>query len=120
MGHLSMRHYTAMFDDCCQHALYALSASKNGDDELGWVAGKLTINFLTEVMAGARLLLRPKILRIGKTSLTLSIGMRDANSDQLRAEAEFVSVLFDLKIRKSVELGGEISQRASIFPFHSV
>ncbi|MBK8007018.1 MAG: hypothetical protein IPK23_00010 [Rhizobiales bacterium] len=102
------------------HALYALSASKNGDDELGWVAGKPTINFLTEVMAGARLLLRPKILRIGKTSLTLSIGMRDANSDQLRAEAEFVSVLFDLKIRKSVELGGEISQRASIFPFHSV
>lgn len=102
MGHMNVRHYTGLFDDCCWHVLTFLMPP--GESEAGWVAATMTIEFLHEVAPRTMLVLNPTIVRIGSKSVSTRIDMCDASTGARYATANFVSVLFDLKARTSLVL----------------
>lgn len=102
MGHMNVRHYTGLFDDCCWHVLTFLMPP--GESEAGWVAATMTIEFLHEVAPRSMLVLNPTIVRIGSKSVSTRIEMCDASTETHYATANFVSVLFDLKARASLIL----------------
>lgn len=109
MGHMNVRHYTGLFDDCCWHVLTFLMHS---EESVGWVAATMTIEFLHEVTPRTTLVLYPTIVRIGSKSVSTQIDMRDASTDIHYATANFVSVLFDLKARTSLILPEDVRIRA--------
>ena len=111
MGHLNVRHYTGLFDDCCWHVLTFLLPSE--DSGTGWVAATMSIEFMREVAPRTMLVLNPSIVRIGSKSVSTLIAMRDASNGTQYATANFVSVLFDLKTRTSLALPEDVRARAS-------
>jgi acyl-CoA thioester hydrolase len=111
MGHLNVRHYTGLFDDCCWHVLTFLLPSVDGG--IGWVAATMSIEFVREVAPRTMLVLNPSIVRIGSKSVSTRIEMRDAATGAHYATASFVSVLFDLEARTSLALPEDIRARAS-------
>lgn len=111
MGHMNVRHYTGLFDDCCWHVLTFLMPP--GKSEAGWAAATMTIDFLYEVAPRTMLVLNPTIVRIGSKSVSTRIDMRDASTGSHYATANFVSVLFDLKARRSLILPDDVRFRAS-------
>jgi acyl-CoA thioester hydrolase len=112
MGHMNVRHYTAMFDDCCWHVLAFLLPPAAGDAGTGWVAAKMTIEFVREITPRTNLILHPSIVRIGSKSISTRIEMRDASSNAHYATSDFVSVLFDLRERTSLALPDDLRARA--------
>lgn len=114
MGHMNVRHYTGLFDDCAWHVLGYLLAADKRDAATGWVAATMTMTFLREIVAGSMLILNPKVVRIGSKSVTTRIEMRDAASDVHYATGEFVSVLFDLTARASLALPDKVGERARL------
>lgn len=111
MGHMNVRHYTGLYDDCCWHVLTFIMPS--GESDAGWVAGTMTIEFLREVAPRAMLVLNPTVVRIGSKSISTRIEMRDASTGIHYSTGNFVSVLFDLKARTSLVLPDDVRSRAS-------
>lgn len=111
IGHLNVRHYAGLFDDCCWHVLTFLLPSE--DSGIGWVAASMSIEFMREVAPRTMLVLSPSIVRIGSKSVSTLIAMRDASNGTTYATANFVSVLFDLKARTSLALPEGFHARAS-------
>lgn len=110
MGHMNVRHYTGLFDDCCWHVLTFLMPP--GESEAGWAAATMTIEFRREVAPRTMLVLNPTIMRIGSKSVSTRIDMCDASTGSHYASAYFVSVLFDLKARTSLILPDNVRLRA--------
>jgi acyl-CoA thioester hydrolase len=113
MGHMNVRHYTGLFDDCAWHVLGFLLPSNKSDAATGWVAATMTMTFLKEVVPGTMLILDPRVVRIGSKSISMRIEMRDAASDVHYATGEFVSVLFNLTARISLALPEHVRGRAA-------
>jgi acyl-CoA thioester hydrolase len=112
MGHMNVRHYTGLFDDCAWHVLGFLLPSNKSDAATGWVVATMTMTFLKEVVPGTMLILDPRVVRIGSKSISMRIEMRDAASGVHYATGEFVSVLFNLRTRTSLALPEEVLGRA--------
>jgi acyl-CoA thioester hydrolase len=113
MGHMNVRHYTGLFDDCAWHVLGFMLPSDKSDAATGWVAATMTMTFLQEVVQGTMLILNPKVMRIGSKSVSIRIEMRDAAKGVHYATGEFVSVLFNLTTRTSLALPEEVRGRAA-------
>jgi acyl-CoA thioester hydrolase len=113
MGHMNVRHYTGLFDDCAWHVLGFLLPSNKSDAATGWVVATMTMTFLKEVVPGTMLILDPRVVRIGSKSISMRIEMRDAASDVHYATGEFVSVLFNLTARISLALTEHVRGRAA-------
>ncbi|HEX2529142.1 MAG TPA: thioesterase family protein [Geminicoccus sp.] len=115
MGHLNVRHYSAMFDDAAFQFLGMLAPpgwlAASG---LGWADVKLTIEFVQEVQAGTCLVVRSRLVRIGGKSFTYRHEMRDAETGAIHATCGTVTVLFDLKQRKAVPIEGDLRERAAL------
>lgn len=113
MGHLNVRHYSAMFDDAAFQLLGMVAAPTwLAASGLGWADVKLSIEFVHEVQAGSCLIVRSRMERIGGKSLTYRHELRDAQGDTLHATCETVTVLFDLKQRKAATIEDELRLRA--------
>ena len=110
MGHMNVRHYTGLYDDCCWHVLTFIMPPEQSD--AGWAVATMTIDFLREVAPRTTLLLNPTVVRIGSKSISTRIEMRDASTGVHYSTANFVSVLFDLKTRTSLALPEDVRGRA--------
>jgi acyl-CoA thioester hydrolase len=113
MGHMNVRHYTGLFDDCVWHVLGFLLPQTQSGAGTGWVAATMTMTFVQEVAPRTMLILLPNVMRIGSKSIASRVEMRDATSDVHYATGEFVSVLFDLKSRTSCALTADVRSRAA-------
>jgi acyl-CoA thioester hydrolase len=113
MGHLNVRYYTGLFDDCAWHVLGFLLPSDKSDASPGWVAATMTMTFVREVAPRAMLVLNPAVVRIGSKSVSTRIEMCDAASGVHYATGEFVSVLFNLRTRTSLALPEDVRGRAA-------
>ena len=113
MGHMNVRHYTGLFDDCAWHVLGFLLPPDKSDAATGWVAATMTMTFLQEVAPRTMLILCPAVVRIGSKSVSTRIEMRDASSGVHYATGEFVSVLFNLTTRTSLGLPENLRGRAA-------
>jgi len=110
MGHLTTRHYTAMFDDASYHLAHAcgLAPSK----EIGFVDVELNIRFITEIRAGSLLYIRSGFSKLGNKSFSTRHRMFNCDDDTLVATQDAVSVFFDLKARKAIPLSEEFRTKA--------
>ncbi len=113
MGHMNVRHYTGLFDDCAWHVLGFVLPSGKSDPATGWVVATMTMTFLQEIVPGTMLTLDPRVVRIGSKSVSMRIEMRDTASGLHYATGEFVSVLFNLTARISLALPEQVRGRAA-------
>lgn len=112
MGHLTTRHYMAMFDDASYHLLAAIGF---GDDMIksgvGFADIKTTISYKAELGAGALTLVTGRIVKVGTKSLTTLYEMQNVSTGDLAADMEAVTVQFDLKSRSSMEIVPAIREK---------
>jgi acyl-CoA thioester hydrolase len=116
MGHMTTRHYVAMFDDASYHLLYEVfgwSGESVAADGLGWADVKHVIEYLGEVGTGDILEIRGGLRKIGGKSITVFYEMRNLSRDELAATLESTSVLFDTRARKAITLTDDMREKAS-------
>jgi len=115
MGHLTTRHYVAMFDDAAYHFLFNVfgwSGATDENGEMGWVDVRHIIEYQAEVAAGDVLEIRASLVKIGSKSLTTRYEMINLGKNELAATLECIYVLFDMNTRKGLALTGELRQMA--------
>lgn len=105
-GHLNTRHHMAMFDDASSHFLHRLSALAPVPEgsRLGWADVSLKATLSDEVPLGRLVVLRTRLLRLGRSSVTYHTEMRSADDGRLHSAVETVTVRFDLDARRAVPL----------------
>ena len=113
MGHMNTQFYAAMYDQATFHFLNRLapyaSLEKTG---VGWADVRQVIEYKHEARAGAMVTIRTSVQRVGTKSVTYIHEMRNVESDVVHSTSEQVTVLFDLKARKAIEIDDTIRERA--------
>ena len=115
MGHMTTRHYVAMFDDASYHFLYEAfgwSGDSVASSGLGWADVRQVIEYAAEVNIGDMLEIRGGLRRIGGKSITVFYEMHNLTRHELAATLESTSVLFDTENRVAVSLTEEMRERA--------
>lgn len=105
MGHLTTRHYIAMFDDAGYHALnvvFGWSGSDAVKGGLGIVDVRHEIDYLAEVGAGDLLEIRAALYKLGGKSVTMTYAMENLSRRETAARLTAVSVCFDMNERKAI------------------
>lgn len=116
LGHMTTRHYVAMFDDASYHLLnqvFAWDSAQAADSVLGWVDVKHVIEYQEEVGAGDLLEVSGEIARLGTKSITVHYQMYNINRKQLAATLESTCVLFNTVARKAVVLPDDMRAMAA-------
>jgi acyl-CoA thioester hydrolase len=116
IGHLTTRHYVAMFDDACYHFLFAVfgwSGSTDESGERGWVDVRHLIEYQAEVSAGQVLEIRASLVKIGGKSMTIRYEMINLGDGEVAATLECVCVLFDMNARKALLIPDDLREMAS-------
>ena len=109
MGHMTTRHYVAMFDDASYHLLAAIGYDPAVLAQgVGFADVRMTIDYRAELAAGALVVVRAAPVRLGGRSFTARYRMENLHTGALAAEMESVSVQFDLAARKAIPLRPEI------------
>lgn len=113
MGHMTTRHYTAMFDDASYHLFAALGFTPDHlAAGIGIADVKLTTTFLAELNAGTLVIVHGRVVRVGTKSITTQYRMRNLHTGEIAAELEAVTTQFDLDARRAVPLLPEIRANA--------
>ena len=116
LGHMTTRHYIAMFDDAAYHMLYNVfgwSGSSDDESKIAWADVNHIIDYKSEVSAGDILEIEAKLTKIGNKSITIYYKMKNLGKNEVAASLQVISVLFDLKSRESIEISEELKQLAS-------
>jgi acyl-CoA thioester hydrolase len=116
IGHMTTRHYVAMFDDAAYHLLYAVfgwSGASDPDGKIGWSDARHIIEYKAEVLAGDVLVVRSGLTRVGSKSITIFYEMANLNKNEIAATLECVCVLIDLQARQSIKLSEQLRELAS-------
>ena len=116
LGHMTTRHYVAMFDDAAYHMLYEVfgwTGSSDDENKIAWADVNHTIDYKSEVSEGDILEIEAKLKKIGNKSITIYYEMRNLGKNEVAASLQVISVLFDLESRESVEISEELKQLAS-------
>lgn len=110
MGHLTTRHYVAMFDDAGWHLLLAFGSSPSRTRQMkrGWADIRHEIEYLHEVPVGELVIVLSALVRIGEKSVTYKHELRNAESNALCATMTATTVRFDLTDRKAVPIEPEL------------
>lgn len=112
MGHLTTRHYMAMFDDASYHLFSAVGFGENLlRSGIGLADVRTTITYKAELCSGALTLVTGRVDKVGTKSLTNLFVMHDAVTGAVAAEMESVTVQFDLENRAAMEIVPDIRKR---------
>jgi acyl-CoA thioester hydrolase len=111
MGHMNVRFYASLFDDAGFQFLGHL-AGADAPDHLGWADVRSEVDYRSETAAGTLLTVTTSVVKIGRSSVTYRHVMTDSVGGEVQAEAQLVTVRFDLKARKSVTIEDAARQRA--------
>ena len=115
MGHMTTRHYVAMFDDASYHfinEMFGWSGENAAASGMGWADVKHVIEYQAEVATGDILEVRAGLRKIGGKSLTVFYEMSNIGKGEVAATLESSSVYFDTNARKAVSLTQEMRQKA--------
>ena len=114
MGHMNTQFYAAMYDSASFHFLSALTTyTELGERGLGWADVRQLIEYKQEVRAGALLVIRSTLKRLGNTSVTFVHAMHNAETNVLHSTSENVTVLFDLNRRAAAPIDEAIRRRGA-------
>ncbi|MER9291555.1 acyl-CoA thioesterase [Mesorhizobium sp. M0510] len=116
MGHVNVRHYSAMFDDASFQLLgHIAGQDDNQASQIGWADVRSEIDYRHETKAGALITIRSHVVKIGHTSITFEQVMSGSLDGVIRASSRTTSVRFDLAARASVALDEAMRNRAAAF-----
>ena len=116
MGHMTTRHYVAMFDDASYHFLHEVfgwTGESVASSALGWVDARHVIEYQAEVSAGDLLEIRAGLRRVGGKSITVIYEMYNLQRNELAATLESSCVLFDTDARKAVTIPEEMRAKTA-------
>lgn len=110
MGHMTTRHYVAMFDDASYHLLAAVGfTSGHLDRGVGFADVRMTLDYRAELRAGALVRVTGAPTRRGARSMTARYVMTTLEGGAVAAELESTCVQFDLRARRAILLLPEIA-----------
>jgi len=113
MGHMNTQFYAALYDGATLHFLASLCPSLLLQaDGHGWADVRQLIEYKKEAVAGDLLLVETTLLRLGTKSIEYRHALLNAETGELHAASEQVTVLFDLTQRRAVPLTEAIKVRA--------
>ena len=118
MGHMTTRHYTAIFDDASYlyfYRVFGWSGSDARDDNVGWADVRHEVDYVDEVPAGDLLEVRASLQRLGGKSVTIAYEMYNLSKSSVAATLTSTCVLFDMDARKAVTISDLM--KASAEPF---
>ncbi len=117
MGHLTTRHYMAMFDDAAWHMMLQLGDQPHRarENQLGWADVRHEIEYFHELPVGTLVIVRSALLRLGGKSVTCKYEMHNAESHELCAAMTATSVRFDLKARAAIPVEPELRQKMEVW-----
>ncbi|PWE17795.1 acyl-CoA thioesterase [Marinicauda salina] len=107
MGHMTTRHYVAMFDDASYHFLYEVfgwTGREAAAGGLGWADVHHEIDYKAEVAAGDLLAVDAAVERVGTKSLTVRFEMRNLSKATVAAVLTSTAVCFDMSERKAAAI----------------
>ena len=107
MGHLTTRHYMALFDDASYGLLHQLFgyAGPTGDFAgKGWADVKHVLEYKGELAAGTLVEVRGELVKLGGKSITVRLEMVNLSTGEVAATMEAITAFFDLKERKAIPL----------------
>lgn len=114
MGHMNTQFYQMMFDGATFHFLSLMASYRAlAEEKRGWADVRYTTEYKHEVPAGALLILRSHLVRVGTKSVEFMHEMANVETDTLHATCVGVSVLFDLAARKALALDEAIRARCA-------
>jgi len=116
LGHMTTRHYVAMFDDAAYHMLYKVfgwTGSSDKENKIAWADVQHIIDYKAEVSAGDLLEIEGILTKIGNKSITISYEMKNLGNNEVAASLQVICVLFDLETRQSVKMSDELRELAS-------
>jgi len=118
MGHMTTRHYLAMFDDAAYHLLAALEeqAVANG---IGWADVRHELEYRSELRIGDAVRIEGSVTELGNTSFSSEFLMFRVGESEPAAICRARSVRFDLEARRAVPLPQRLRDSAlSKFALH--
>ena len=105
MGHLNTRFYAAIADDASFQFLNEIAPHHAMHPRgLGWADVSFALTLRNEVRPGTIIRIRSRLVRLGKSSLTHIHHLCATDLSAEYAEAEIVTVLFDLEARRSATI----------------
>ena len=112
MGHMNTQFYAALYDGASFHFLSMLAPySELKESGLGWADVRQVIEYKHEVRAGALLVVRTTLRRLGNKSVEYRHELSNAETGALHSTSDQVTVLFDLTRRAAATLTEAIRQR---------
>lgn len=106
MGHLTTRHYMAIFDDA-SYELFRLIGDRCADDlkaDMGWADISHEIHYLAEFRVGTSYHVRGQVTALGRSSITVKMSLIDCATNEPGATLVGRTVRFDLSARKSTPI----------------
>ena len=98
LGHMTTRHYVAMFDDAAYHMFYTVfgwTGSSDDENKVAWADVQHIIDYKSEVSAGDLLEIDGKLTKIGNKSITISYEMKNLGDNEIAGTRQVICVLFD-------------------------
>lgn len=114
MGHLTTRHYMAIFDDA-SYELFRLIGDRVDvglEEGLGWVDVHHEIDYQGELALGGSYHVRGEFTALGRTSLTQKLTLVDCATNLVSTTFVGRAVRFDLTTRQSIPI--EDTLRATV------
>ena len=111
MGHMTTRHYVAMFDDASYHLIYAIfgwSGEHAKTEGTGWADVRHVIEYLDEVAEGDLLEITGTLIKVGTKSITALYTMHNLGKGTTAATLESTSVFFDLNAKLAIPITDEM------------
>ncbi len=115
LGHLTTRHYVAMFDDASYHFLYEVFGWSGASDPEGrraWVDARHVIDYQLEILAGDLLEIHATLSHVGTKSITVDYRMSKRDTGESAATLQSTGVLFDLAARRALAMDDELRSAA--------
>ena len=85
LGHMTTRHYVAMFDDAAYHMLYTVFGwigASDAENKIAWADVQHVIDYKAEVSVGDVLEIDSKLTKIGNKSITCLLYTSPSPRDQ--------------------------------------
>ena len=114
MGHLTTRHYMAMFDEASYQLLSESTGWQPGSYEwkdIGWADVRHEIEYKAELVVGTLIEISGGIEKTGNSSLTAYYEMKTKATGEVAATMLAKTVLFDLGARKAMALTDAIRSK---------
>lgn len=114
MGHLTTRHYVAMFDDAHPHFFAALGTVQSDliKRGYGFADVKSTLEYRSELRSGDLVVIRSVLVKLGTKSFVHRHEMVNRADGSIAATMENVTVCFDLNKREAVPIFPELRASA--------